>query len=321
MMPDTLWQDLSLVLASRNEIANADVGACIASEPCDVDAAVAKARQLIADATCPAVTGLNHVTVEAQRQAVTLAAAHDARVLPDACETPLDIAQYATLGHVYNCDFIIKPGPGHWAAEHPVACAIAERVLHSMFIGETLDDVLQLRAAVRDRGAAALTDAIPQPVRRIAVVLPPGTDVAIVSQWHKLAADVQHELRLCVMTLPAPDAANARGAIEVVTWRTGFAAPVQFADGDATRCLRGMAGVDLAIEIGASQPTNAPQRIVIADAPDASAAVNFTIPGLAIGLAAHVCRFDGQMLRLCDNLQTAPPDPAVALLQRLAGDA
>lgn len=322
-MNESLWQDLSLVLPSRREVEPGDavVTAYVGGKACGLDEAVARCDEMLQGAKHPAITGLNMITMEAARAAMSLAMRCDARVLPDATELALDVAQQATLAHVYASDYVIKPGPDRWAADHPVASAIARRVLHSMFVRPGLDGVLALREAIRAKGAAAITEAIPQTVRRVAVLLPPDTEAQVISQWHKLAADVQSELRVCVMTLPGATYGNGRGALEVVTWRSGFAGAVQFADGVASRCRTGDVGVDVAVELGALHAGDAARRIVFGVERDDSAEVSFVMPGLAMGLAAHVCRFDGQMLRLCNDMTVSPPDPVVAVLERMAGGA
>jgi hypothetical protein len=142
-----------------------------------------------------------------------------------------------------------------------------------------------------------------RPVSRLAVVLPPATRSEIISQWHKLAAEVQTDIRMCV--LPLPDLAtymNTRGALEVIAHLTG-----------AYGTFGHRREPDVAIECGTR--SGAPKRIVIGAADD-TADLCFAAPGLAMGLSAQVVRFDGIPMWLCDDPKAAPPDPAVELLRR-----
>lgn len=295
-MTTTLLEDLSLVLANPAQAASLEMYA--AEDVKDAAAAIHAA-------SAPAITGVENLTMQAVRAAVQLARAMRGRLLPNAGHG-FTVQQGASLGHVMNCDFVIQPGPAQWAAEHPVAIAIANRVLHQLFVPPDLDSLLQLRAEVRDKGASAITDITQREVRRLAVVLPPHCAVEAISQWHKLAADLQTYIRTCVLHLPdLATSANTRGAAEVVTWMTGITGAVDFSTGQAQRC-HAVTGCDCQIDI---EPGGV---IRIGDK------ASFHTPGLSIGLNAHVMRFDGIVLRLCDDPAASPPDPAVELLELIA---
>ena len=79
---------------------------------------------------------------------------------------------------------------------------------------------------------------------------------------------------------------------------------------------------DLLIQAGEKsfdEPARPPvKRVCIGRQFDQEADVRFRTPGLALGLAAQVMRFDGIILWLCEDPATAPADPTVELLLSLA---
>lgn len=333
---DALRRDLSLVLPVVRPAPRDGVRVTARGQPVSMEQGLTIAGRLMRDSGAAAVAGLSMLSIEAARFAIALAEALRGRLLPwpapPAGLEPLPVTQTATLGHVFASDFILKPGPDRWCADHPIAAAVAERVLHSVFIPSGLDDLLKLRRQVRQRGAAALTDITMQPLRRLAVVLPPGTQAPMVSQWHKLAAELQRQVRVCVFVLPEMKTfGNLRGVIEAATWQTGVSLARQggiaFLDGAPRACpdlgkLTVAQALDLLIEAGpapAPLPSAADQlpRIRIGDVMDPAAEVCFLTPGLALGLAARVMRCDGIVLWLSDDPARAPADPAVNILQSL----
>lgn len=299
-MNASLFKDLSLVLAEPREVGSVKIQAYLNDKPVEMDVAIGRAAAMIRDSHAPAIAGLHRLTMQATRAAVGLASKMRGRIILPPAEQ-YAVQQSATLGYVMGCDFVIKPGPAQWAADHPVASAIAGRVLHSLFVPPELDSLLQLRAKVRALGAKAITNITQREVNRLAIVLPPDCKVEALSQWHKLAADLQTQIRTCVMKLPDLAAlGNGRGAMEVVTWLTGSAGSTDFGDHHGPVDLDIDASVEGIIQVGDE--------------------VRFKTPGLALGLNAHVMRFDGIVLRLCEDLTHAIPDPAAALLGRI-GDA
>src|SRR5690606_21362661 len=96
---------------------------------------------------------------------------------------------------------------------------------------------------------------------------------------------------------------------------------IDFGDGAPRPCSHELPrGADVVVEFigddATSQFSGDVRRITIGPA-NSSAEVSFVTPGLAVGLAAQVMRFDGIMLWLCDDPATAPPDPAADPLLQL----
>ncbi len=285
--------DLSLVLPDLRAVQSFEIAAYARGDELPVDDAIEQAAAMIRRSKAPAVVGLGGLTIEAARAAASL----PCRFIADT--RTYTVQQSATLGHVLTCDFVIQPGPAAWAAEHPVAVAIAERVPYQIVIPPDLDSLLQLRA----KGAAGITEVTQRPVQRLAVVLPPDFRVEVISQWHKFAADLQTQIRTCVFVLPdLTRDGNVRGAVEAITWMTGK--PPR------------SGGFDLAIDTGFV--SGAHGGIRIGPQIDADADLSFVIPGLAWGLHAHVMRCDGIVLPLFDDESKSQPDPCVGFLQRLA---
>jgi hypothetical protein len=296
-MNNALLNDLSLVLAEPYELSSAQIHASVHGQPVELNTAIERAAKMICDSSSPVITGIHMLTMQATRAAVDLARKMQGRVLQPETQS-YSVQQTATLGHVMGCDFVIKPGPAQWAAEHPVAAAIAKRVLHSIFVPPDLDTLLGLRAKVRQKGAAAICDITHCQVNRLAVVLPPECPFELVSQWHKLAADLQTQIRACVLRLPdMATAGNMRGAAEVVLWLTGLNGQVDFGGSQIATDLQIDASENGVIRVGND--------------------IQFTTPGLAMGLHAHVMRFDGIVLRLCDDPEVGIPDPVVELFERI----
>lgn len=305
---DSLRRDLALVLPPVLHRADAvRVRAVLRSREVSVEEAITTAAKLLSSASAPAIGGLGWLSIEAVREAVALAEALRGCLFPDATPDPVTarmaVTQTATLGHIFACDSIIWIGTNLCCG--PIAEAIAARIPRSISIEDKLEPVLALRTANLE-------------TKNVGVILPAGVDPCVTSQWHKLAADAQQRGRIAVITLPDPQAApNAKGAHEVVCWQTGLSlhlGAISFADG-APR-IEPVRDADVLVDAGYAQPTNA-RRIHLGREPDPKAEVSFVIPGLAIGLAAQITRFDGVILWLCDHPATAPPDPAVQLLSQI----
>ncbi len=307
-----LERDLALVLPALRWLEDANVTAMVRGDKAGTDDAIAEAAKLLASASAPAITGLGWLTIEAVREAVALIETLRGRIIAEADPVAARIAvtQTATLGHLYACDLIVWVGQN--ARSGAIADAITSRVPHSINIEASVEQVLSWRNAIR-------SGELPFNARRVGVVSAAKADPRVVAQWHKLAADVQKRIRVAVVTLPdAGTPPNARGAHEVVCWQTGLSlhnAGVSFADGSPRPCSSS-GNIDVLID-ATGNPSVAGQGIHLGRTHDPRAAVSFATPGLALGLAAQVARFDGVILWLCEDPVTAPPDPTVQLLTRL----
>ena len=171
--------------------------------------------------------------------------------------------------------------------------------------------------------------------RRALFLLPADADARVVAQCDALAASLQNRVRLAVMTLPdAKHSLNRRGALELITWQTGLSCTsggIDFSDSaprpsPPLQKLLSRSAIDLLIDCHPNtnrlrDTTNRPQLITLGPSDpsraDQGAEVSFITPGLALGLAARVMRFDGIILWLCDDPASAPPDPVAQLLQDL----
>lgn len=333
-----LLRDLAMVLpgdAFRQSNHTRAVSALISGTQATMSDAVAKACELIEGSTAPAIAGLNGLTIEAVREAVDLAERQRMKLLPAPLPDPVvarqPVTQTATLGHALACDLRVAFREDDGQRGGPVDQAITARVPNTLFVdGRDLDALLRLRLEARRRGAEVFTRTTGLSVKRVVVTLPADVDPRVAAQWHRVAVQVQEELRVCVLTVATPQAANVRGAVEVITWQTGLSCAtggVDFADGAPRPCagqasLLRRGAVDLLIDTGATPvaadlAAHVSHRIRIGAEPDKSAAVSFVTPGLAPGLAARVMRFDGVILWLCDDPATAPADPVVELLRSL----
>ena len=361
-----LHRDLSLVLPQLRKAGSPAIEACVKGQRAATDATIAMVRDWLRDSTAPAMVGLNGLSLEAVREAVALAEYCRAKLLPMPMPDPvaacMTVLQTATLGHALAADLKVVVGasaqggsaarrePHPPGLDHPdvnplgvgpfvsdrIDEAITARVPNTLFVGGDLDTILALRRTARGKGERAaelFTDATALPVKRMVVLLPHDVDIRVAGEWHKLAAQVQREIRVAVLSLPHPQAANLRGALEVITWQTGLSCAtggVDWADGAPRPCagaanLLPRSACDVVIDAGWSPMPTAWRRSVrhyirISAAIDADADVCFVTPGLALGVAARVMRFDGAILWLCDDPTpgAALHDPAVDLLRRLA---
>lgn len=295
-----LAQDLSLVLPDLPR------GAAIDALALPMTAALRAAK-------APAIAGLGAMSIEGVMQAVKLMREVRGRVLPwplaGNTRGPMSVAQTATLGHLFASDLIIWVGCT--GADGPIANAITERQFRAALAPPTLDAVLTLREALTHNPHS-------EPIgqwKRVAVVLGPNIDERIVSQWHKLAAQVQAFVRVCVIQLPdLMQHRNIRGAREIITMLTGLSCDsggIDFTNASTPRpcpdvmTLLSLGAIDLLID-------TAPDPIEASPPPARHTRINPSAL-MAVPSAARVMRFDGTMLRLADDPDTAPPDPAAAL--------
>ncbi len=347
-----LRRDLSLVLPEVRAADSPVIEACVKGQRTEAHAAIALVRDRLRGSTAPAIVGLNGLSLEGVREALELAERWRAKLLPmpmpDPVAARMTVLQTATLGHALAADLkvVVRPQvkdspatgqePSMVTLADRIDQAITARVPNTLFVSGDLDTILALRQAARGKGERAaelFTDATALPVKRVIVLLPNDVDIRVAGEWHKLAAQVQRQIRVAVLSLPHPQAANLRGALEVITWQTGLSCAtggVDLADGAPKPCagatnLLPRSACDVVIDAGWSpMPTawrrNVRHYIRISAAIDADADVCFVTPGLALGVAARVMRFDGVILWLCDDPTpgVALHDPAVDLLRRLA---
>ena len=318
---EPLRRDLALVLPRLHGTGSLSVEAYARGTPVALDAAIVRAAALIDASTTPVICGLSMLTIEAVRQAASLSRKMAGRLAPWPTSRTFGRQQAptysATLGHVFACDLVLAVGSTPGTTDHPIAAAIAQRVRQCVRVGTELDDVSNVQAQLRARGAAAWAEVARGPVRRVAVLLPPDSEPAVVRTWHELAAECQQQVRMCVFVLPdLAIVGNQRGALEVIAWQSGGlpTASGGTSGGD-------IAAADLLIEAGLAEVDldrrDGARRICIGSRGDDAAELSFVTPGPAPGLAARVMRCDGIVLWLCDDPATAPPDPCVDLLERI----
>jgi len=264
------------------------VSAMVRGRPTDLPTAVAAAAELLRGAAAPAIVGLTGSTVEAVREAVALAETLRGLV----CPWPTDPTRAwglrspdltRTLGAVRAyCDLIIfwRCDPTHTHPRHrqrwsgggmtvlihddPAPDGLSlEAALTLRRSRETdVDLLLRLRLQLEtgapvDGDAAALAELLSRSRACHVFVDPSSASNAIVmGQLQSLAAKLHGKVRMGVSVLPG--AVSGRTATEVLTWQTGFAGPIDFADGaprhrpgllEADRVLR-EGRTDVVVEIG-----------------------------------------------------------------------
>ena len=323
-----LERDLALVIDSPETESKIVVSAQIAGRETSIEDAVARSAALLRDAKSPAIIGLNGLSIEGIRAAVTIARRRGAKLLPWPSSHPEAstrlVSQTTSLGNAFASDMILWIGCS--GTDSAITQAIVSNQLLSAFLQPDLSTVLNLRRLLKNTSEQSPFGT----AKRITAVLAPDAEPRVVSQWHKLANQAQKRHRLAVLQLPARDSANARGAAEAITWLTGVAPtrggvdlachpPVGCAD---AQTLLAANAIDVVLDLRLTPAAPLPfsshvQRIVFATAHDASAAVSFVVPPLSLGMAARVMRFDGVILNLCDDTAVGVPDAAAQLLATL----
>ncbi len=297
---------------------------------------VGEIAQAIRRSQAPAIVGLNSLSIEACRHAVAVAEVMRGRLLPwplpgDNTHDHSSVTQTGSLGHIFASELIIWVGCS--GGDGPIAEAIAAHQLLGALVPADLATVLNARRTMAADPKAAPIGSH----RRVGVVLGPGIDPRVASQWHKLAAQVQTTTRMAVFALPDLAATgNRRGVLEVILWQTGQSCRtggVDFADGAPRPCSDAQTQLDLgAIDllIDTTLPEFPPatgltghvkHRIVIGPrvsaGPTAERLRHVTVPPLTQGVAARVMRCDGVILWTCADPAQAQPDSAAAFFQAL----
>lgn len=327
---NALQRDVSLVLPNAQALSdvatNVTVSALIKGRESDVDAAIARAVELINASVAPAFVGASQLTVEAVSEAITVTRKMRGRLIvgndaPDPVVACQPVTFTGTLDRAMHADLVVAVGVDTddttQTAGNPIVQRIVETGRHGISCEATLEAVLQVRDYLSHDGPHnAVAGAIADATTATIMLLAGRCDSRVTGQWHKLACDVQQRHRVSVITVPDPAMyANTRGAMEVMTWRTGVYGNVDFADGAARPCTADIANCDVSIGAVTGSPVAA--RIAIGPQPVRDAEVCFVTPGLSLGLVARVMRFDGAVLWLHTEPAVSPPDPTVDLLKRL----
>jgi len=312
-------RDLSLVLPILRAADSPD-HARIGHRPADVAEAAELTAQWLRGAQRPAIVGLGMLTMEAVRDALRLARAVGGRAC-DQWRNPLvsrqPVWQRASLAAASNAKLMVGVGVSR---HHSPA---AERLGGEFAIGvdASLETVLALRDAAEQAGHGndVLSAILAAP--SVVVVLASQTDPRVIAQWHQLAASLQQRVRMAVVTLPVLSSGNWFGADSAMTWQTGISLAwggVDFGSRETSAALF-RDDADVLIDFRhAPKPSSAERHIVVGPTDLESADVHVQTDGLALGLAGHVMRFDGVMLRLNDpDQQPDLPDRSHEWLRRL----
>jgi hypothetical protein len=345
-----LLQDLALVLPDPQPYENKPISAVIKGQSASIHAALDHAAALLQNSRAPAIANVQALSLEALSLAVALAEAARARLLPSHAAPAVSPAAFgATLGHALSCDLALWVGPCDNAPQ-PLLKRLRDRIAHHVTLTSNLDELQALRlelTASPDASATRAPGASPAlpllqtllHARRALFLLPADADARLVAQCDSLAASLQNRVRLAVMTLPdAKHSLNRRGALELITWQTGLSCAsggIDFSDSaprpsPPLQTLLDRHAIDLLIDCAPGSKLNTdrlsntsrtPARITLGPSDpsrtDPAAEVSFITPGLTLGLAARVMRYDGIVLWLCDDPASAPADPVVGLLKDL----
>lgn len=345
-----LLQDLALVLPDLQLYDSKPISAAIRGKSASIHAALDHAAALLQSSRAPAIANVQALSLEALSQAVALAEAARARLLPSHAAPAVSPAAFgATLSHALSCDLALWVGPCD-SAPHGLLKRLRDRIPHHVTLASNLDELQALRlelTASPDASATRAPGASPAQTpaqallqaRRALFLLPSDADPRLIAQCDALAASLQDRVRIAVMTLPdAKHSLNRRGALELITWQTGLSCTsggIDFSDSaprpsPPLQTLLDRQAIDLLIDCAPGSKRNTdrlsntsktPALITLSPcAPsraDPAAEVSFITPGLTLGLAARVMRYDGIILWLCDDPASAPPDPTAQLLQDL----
>lgn len=286
------------------------------------DAAINDIATRLRAAVAPAIAGLDGLSLDAIDAAVRLAMKHEALLLPHPAVAPEParqrVSQHGSLEAACDAELIVWVGCNGETSD--VTRTIATRQLRAAFVQPDVATVLKLRAIYT-------ADPKADPIgtfKRVAVVLAHDVEQRVVSQWHRLAADLQTTVRVSVLQLPDPAFAHRRAVEEVTTWLTG-ASPaarggVMFVDGKASPCspldaLLRTGAIDFVLWLGAAgtMPPALPSFAAITTGPTKGAAVAVELPALSETQRGAVMRFDG----VATPLRGDNPDEMAAVLQQL----
>lgn len=336
MTSEDLAQDLALVFGEATLRPQLRPTAYHLGQPMDWHVAVTQAGHRIAQSSRPAFVGLHPLTIESLRSIVTLAQQTRGSLLPrPVFDSPLrltqPVAQLGTLGHLMSCDLIL--GIGVKRNELPVKLQQSKHVFEAL--PESLQVVLDLATAVHDRfGSEELSHPFARLLTKhqsIGVVLCADCDERVAAQWHRLAGVLQNQTRMAILAMPHFEALNARGVEAVIAWRTACsvaAGGVDFGSGIPKSCpawramIQPSSEIDLIIDtslypLAHQSDAQLPDVIRIASSPLPHALYSFVVPDMSAGMAGHVMRFDGVILKLASDATRAFPDLTTALLNEL----
>jgi hypothetical protein len=331
--PSPDWQqDLSCILGGVPLQAQVRPRAYAMGKPIAWEEAVTLAGTLLQTSRRPAMLGLHTLTIESLRIIVAIARKHRGCLLPRPdLASPLRLTQpitlSATLGHLMQCPLLL--GIGVKASELPHRLPAPDQRFERL--PDSLELVIELRQALKagDEQHPFIRLLTQQP--RTAVVLASWCEERVVSQWHRLAAEIQTRTRMAVVSLPDPEALNAKGVEAVIAWQTACSIAtggVSFFSGNPTPCSPWDAMLtqqqpDVIVDTSRtltdiqSRGLKESRVIRIGSEMDAQAAVSFVVPDLAIGTRGRVMRFDGQILWLCHDPAQGQPDLTALLLQEI----
>jgi len=333
LQPSEDWQqDLACILGGVPLQAQVRPRAFVMGSPVAWEDAVTQAGDLLRQSTRPAMLGLHTLTIESLRVIVTLAREHQGCLLPRPfLDSPLRLTQpitlTATLGHLLHCPLLL--GIGVKASQLPYHLPAKDQRFERL--PDSLEMVLELRQALKagheDHPFIRLLSQQP----RTGVLLGWWCEERVASQWHRLAADLQHRTRMAVVSLPDPEALNFKGVEAVIAWQTACSIAtggVSFFSGKPVSCSPWDVMLTQhrpGVVVDTSRTTTdfrglglEETRVIrIASSMDPTAAVSFVVPDLAIGTRGRVMRFDGQVLWLCADPSQGQPDLTTLLLQEI----
>lgn len=317
--------DLQLVFPDIAAARSDAAAATRDGKTCDVSDAVAAIASRLRSAASPTIAGLGGLTLESIDAAVRLAQRYNALLLPHPAPAPelarQRVSQHGSLDAACDAELIVWVGcNGETSA---ATRRIAERQLRAAFVKADLDVVLKLRAT-------HAADPKAEPIgsfKRVAAVLAHDAEPRVVSQWHRLAADIQTTVRMSVLQLPDPAAPHRRAVEEVTTWLTGVSPAarggVAFVGDRATPCppltsLLRAGSIDYVLWLGTAEnvPAEMPPFDALATTAIKGATIAITLPPIGIGQQGTVMRFDGVTLNPAAGT-TGRPDAMAGVLSQL----